>query len=87
MRTLFKDVPKGNISFNKNSTGIDTFLNETYKFYRIFFKNECSRTDPIPAYEYRDGVIVLGVKQYSRSGSYGHGGKLYAVAKFVKSHS
>lgn len=29
MRTLYKKVFKGNISFHKDSTGTDIFLNET----------------------------------------------------------
>ena len=29
MRTLYKKVSKGNISFHKDSTGTDIFLNET----------------------------------------------------------
>ena len=49
MRTRFKEVSKGNISFNKNSTVTDISLNETYKFRQNFFKNKSSRTFSIPA--------------------------------------
>ena len=38
-RTFFKEIPKGNISFHKNSIRTDIVLNETPKFEENIFEN------------------------------------------------
>lgn len=50
MRRFFKEIPKGDISFHKNSTRTDIFLNETPKFEENIFENGRHLFISIPVY-------------------------------------